>query len=87
VLQGKPQQVRRHLLASASAIATSSGGPSISQATSDGIDAVSLSVANSSGNGTALSVGIANGTAVANSSATATGEHAISEVITMFVML
>jgi cation transport regulator ChaB len=73
--QGLPQQVR-HLLASATAIATSSGGQAFSQAVSVGKDSASSARANSSGNGTALSVGIANGTsAVANSSASANGEH------------
>lgn len=75
LLQVVPVQTRR-LLASATAIATSTGGQSTADARSAGRNAVSSANANSAGNGTALSVGVANGTAVVNSSATATGEHA-----------
>jgi phosphoglucomutase len=82
MLQALPQQLRRHLLASASAIATSTGGQAVSQAVSAGKDAVAASQANASGSGTALSVGIANGmSVVANSSAAATGEFRFSVII------
>jgi hypothetical protein len=67
----------RRLRASAKAVAVSTGGLATSHSTAAGKNSVSSSHAVSSGNGTALSVGIANGTStLANSSATATGENA-----------
>lgn len=67
----------RKLLATATAVAVSTGGQAVSQSVANGTDAASSSQATSSGNSTALSIGIANGTStVANSSAHATGKHA-----------
>ncbi|WIA33528.1 hypothetical protein OEZ86_006652, partial [Tetradesmus obliquus] len=72
----------RKLLATATAVAVSTGGQAVSQSVANGKDATSSSQATSSGNSTALSIGIANGTAtVANSSAHATGNQTAVSVI------
>jgi hypothetical protein len=66
----------RRLLATAKAVAVSTGGLATSDSAAAGKNSVSSSQAISSGNGTALSSGIANGAfTVANSSASATGQQ------------